>query len=184
MNKVNYDDYFLTLAYLVAQRSPDPSSKCGAVLVAKDRRILSTGYNGPIRGSDDDRVPLTRPEKYPHMLHGEENCILAYNGSAYDLEDSTIYVTGQPCHKCLRMIIQKGIRNIVYTDGNQTVLQDAAEKAICELMLSYSDKVTVRVVDNSREIVNLLERTQTYLKLKNVDKFAYSPVLDDLIDKK
>ena len=183
MHKIDYDDYFLTLAYVIAQRSIDPSSKCGAVLVAKDRRILSTGYNGPIRGSDDERIPLERPAKYAHMLHGEENCILAYNGSAQDLEGSTMYVTGQPCHKCLRMIIQKGIRNIVYTDGNKTVLVDTAEKAISELMLSYTTGVNVRMVDNSHKIVNLLERTQTYIKLKNRDKFIYSPIVDDLIEK-
>lgn len=182
--KVNYDDYFLSMCYLVAQRSIDPSTKCGAVLVSKDHRILSTGYNGPIKGSDDGRIPLSRPEKYPHLLHAEENCILAYNGSFQDLDGAVMYVTGQPCHKCLRMIIQKGIRNIVYTDGNQTVMQDTAEKAICELMLDYTAGVVTRVVDNSDSIVRLLETTQTYIKLKNKDKFIYSSTLEDFIGKK
>lgn len=85
MTKPNYDDYFLTMSYLVAQRSIDPSTKCGAVLVSADKRILSTGYNGPIRGVDDAKIPLTRPEKYPHFIHAEENAVLAYFGSKQEL---------------------------------------------------------------------------------------------------
>lgn len=171
MNKINYDDYFLCMCYLVAMRSIDPSTKCGAVLVSKDYKVLSTGYNGPLKGSNDDLVPLERPAKYAHLLHAEENCILAYNGCAQDLIGSIMYVTGKPCHKCLRMIIQKGIRNIVYTDGNQAIMQDEAEKAIVDLMLSYSPPVTIRVVDNSSQIHALLGTTQSYIKSKNHTKF-------------
>lgn len=100
MSKVNYDDYFLAMCYLVAMRSIDPSTKCGAVLVSKEHKILSTGYNGPIRGVDDTMVPLERPAKYAHFLHAEENCLLAYNGSSQDLVGATMYFTGAPCHKC------------------------------------------------------------------------------------
>ena len=64
-----WDEYYLTIAYVVAQRSFDPSSKCGCVLVSRDGRVLSTGYNGPIKGSIDSKIPLTRPEKYCHMIH-------------------------------------------------------------------------------------------------------------------
>jgi len=172
MNKINYDDYFLTIAYVVAQRSPDPSTKCGAVLVSKENRILSTGYNGPIKGSDDRLVPLERPAKYAHLLHSEENCLLAYSGCSQDLEGSTMYVTGAPCHNCLRMILQKGVTNIVYTNGNLAVMQDSAEQDICKLILSYSKDVKVRVVGNLPEIVSLLKKTESYIINKNLDKFA------------
>ena len=63
------DTYYLSIAYVVAQASFDPSSKCGSVIVSTDGRILSTGYNGPIKGSIDEEIPLTRPEKYSHFIH-------------------------------------------------------------------------------------------------------------------
>ena len=168
---MSYDDYFLTMAYLVAQRSIDPSSKCGAVLVSSEKRVLSTGYNGPLRGADDSMIPLERPAKYAHFLHGEENCILAYNGCIQDLGSATIYVTGAPCHKCLRMILQKGIRNIVYTNANKTVMHDAEEAERCRLMLSYIDGVNIKILDNLPQIIGLLQITEGYIVNKNPDAF-------------
>jgi len=79
--------------------------------------VLATGYNGPITGSRDADVPITRPEKYFYFIHSEENCLLAYNGSKQDLYNAVIYVTGVPCHRCLRMILQKGIRKIIHSDN-------------------------------------------------------------------
>jgi len=168
-----YTDYFLTLAYLVAMRSIDPSTKCGAVLVSADKRILATGYNGPLRGADDSKVPLTRPEKYPHMIHAEENCLLAYSGSTQDLEGSTMYVTGKPCHKCLRMILQKGIRNIVVTKGNQTVMHDDVEEKVCQSLLDILpiDSVNYHTINNVRDIHKLLQKTMDYIVEKNPDAF-------------
>lgn len=171
MTKPDYDEYFLTMCYVVAMRSIDPSTKCGAVLVSKEHKILSTGYNGPIRGSVDEAIPLTRPEKYAHLLHAEENCLLAYNGSHQDLENATMYVTGAPCHKCLRMILQKGIRNIVYTDGNLAVMQDTTEHQICQLMKNYvRGNINIRIVKNLPDIVALLDVTKAYIKDKNPGK--------------
>lgn len=172
LDKPLYVDYFLTLANLVAQRSIDPSSKCGAVLVAADKRILSTGYNGPLRGADDSKVPLTRPEKYPHMIHAEENAILSFSGSASDLIGSTIYITGRPCHKCLRMILQKGIRNIV-AGGSGTVMHNAEEEAICRSILDTLpiDEVNYQVLNNAPDIVKLLHKTADYVVKKNPSAF-------------
>lgn len=167
MNKINYDNYFLSIAHVVAQRSIDPSTKCGAVLVSADHRILSTGYNGPIKQSNDEMVPLTRPEKYDHIIHAEENCLLSYNGCYQDLMNSTIYITGSPCHNCLRMIIQKGIKNIVYSNSKLAVMQTDSEQKVCELMLSYSNKVNIKRVDNLKDILEVLNVTSNYIKEKN-----------------
>lgn len=152
-------------------RSIDPSTKCGAVLVSKQKKILSTGYNGPIKGSQDHVVPLIRPAKYAHILHAEENCLLAYNGSNQDLEGATIYVTSRPCHKCLRMILQKGIKHIVYGEGNLGVMQDSDEKEIVDQMLQYSPAVDIRSVNNLEQVMQMLSDTQTYIKKKNPDRF-------------
>lgn len=166
MNKVSYDDYFLTLAFLVAQRSIDPSTKCGAVLVSSDKRILSTGYNGPIKGVDDSVIPLTRPEKYAHFLHAEENCLLAYSGSKQDLEGATMYVTGNPCHKCLRMILQKGIKSIIVS-SNPTVMHDDKEEMVCQFILNYTPGVARVERANLTNVLNLLDQTRSYIINKN-----------------
>jgi len=171
-NKISYDDYFLSICFLIAQRSIDPSTKCGAVLVSADKRILSTGYNGPIKGSKDELVPLERPAKYAHMIHSEENCLLSYFGSAQDLIDSTIYITGAPCHDCLRKILQKGIYKIVYPDGNLAVMQDQEEQNICKLMSVYGPPFETRILSNLPNVVGILEQTQTYIYQKNPGKFA------------
>jgi len=167
MDKISYDDYFLTMCYLVAQRSPDPSTKCGAVLVSADKRILSTGYNGPIKGADDTQVPLERPAKYAHILHAEENCVIAYNGSSQDLVGATMYVTGRPCHNCLRIILQKGIKIITATDGNHTVMHDDTEEKLCQQMLGYVPGITMTAVPNIDKVLALLDTTKKYIYEKN-----------------
>ena len=169
--KPNWDVYYLTQCFLVAQRSLDPNTKCGAIIVSKDNRVLSQGYNGPLRGSKDDMIPLTRPEKYFHMIHSEENAILSYNGSYQDIEGSTIYITGSPCHKCLRMIIQKGIKNIVYPRFPITKCQDEADVKAADLMIEYlTNKVNIREVNCMGDIFNLFDQTKNYMTDKIYDK--------------
>jgi dCMP deaminase len=125
--KVDWDTYFIAQCFLVSMRSIDPSTKHGSVIVDKYNRILATGYNGPIRGINDSLVPLTRPEKYPFIPHAEENALLSLGVPI--LEDGKIYVTGKPCHKCLRMILQKGIRHIVYGPLGSKCVDEEDQKA-------------------------------------------------------
>jgi dCMP deaminase len=127
VEKIDWDTYFIAQCFLISMRSIDPSTKHGCVIVDKYNRILATGYNGPIRGMDDTKVPLTRPEKYPFFPHAEENAILSM--SIPILEDGKIYVTGRPCHKCMRMILQKGIRHIVYGPLGSKCVDDEDQRA-------------------------------------------------------
>ena len=138
MKRTDWDAYFLTIAYLVSMRSIDTSTKCGAVLVSKDNRILSTGYNGPIRGMNDVEVPMTRPIKYYYMVHSEMNALLAYNGSYNDIQGATCYVTGEPCHDCLRSLLQKGVKRIVYSDSNLAFMSKNKED---ELIKARQDMI-------------------------------------------
>jgi len=160
------DTYYLTLAFVAAQRSFDPSSKCGCIIVSKCGRVLSTGYNGPLKGSDDTKIPLTRPEKYYHMLHSEENALLAYDGSAEDIRSATAYVTGRPCHKCLRMLIQKGIIRIVYGKNNTLVI-DQADFDAQTLMLEYCQGIEMVEMDTNDDVQSLLNTTDKYIGIKN-----------------
>lgn len=160
----SWDIYYMTLAYIVAQRSFDPSSKCGCVLVSKDNRLLSTGYNGPIRGSKDEDVPLTRPDKYSFMIHSEENSLLAYNGSYQDIQKSRAYITGRPCTTCLRMLIQKGIVEVIYGTDSIKMLDDKMMKTEEKMIKGRSDFI-IRQMGTSA-IQELLRKTDKYIDKK------------------
>ncbi len=114
---IGWDEYFMGVALLSAQRSKDPSTQVGACIVSRDRKIVGVGYNGFPKGCDDDSFPWERDgeflaTKYPFVCHAELNAIL--NSISRDLSDCTIYVALFPCNECAKAIIQSGIREVVY----------------------------------------------------------------------
>lgn len=105
---------FMEVAELVSTWSKDPSTKVGAIVVGPDREIRSTGYNGLVRGVDDDKPErLERPTKYDFFEHAERNAV--YNACLIgaSLKGCVIYVTSMPCPDCARAIIQSGIKMVV-----------------------------------------------------------------------
>lgn len=133
-SRPEWDTYFLSLAQVVATRSPD-TTQHGCVIVDAQRRIVSTGYNGPVRGLIDDLVPRTRPEKYDWMIHAEDNAVLF---AREDLRGATAYVTGHPCAACCRRLLQVGVRRIVCGDRFSQCVT-AEERAACAEMCSQLD---------------------------------------------
>lgn len=127
----------LTIAFAIARRSVDPSTKHGCVIVSMDNRLLSAGYNGPIKGANDENLLTSRPQKYYLWIHAEENALLAYSGAQQDIVGSRAYVTGHPCHKCLRMMIQRGLSRVVFceTKSTESVMMTEEEKEACRLVL-------------------------------------------------
>ena len=116
---LSWDEYFMGIAKLSALRSKDPSTQVGACIVSNDNRILSIGYNGAPNGFNDDEFPWARvgknlETKYPYVCHAELNAILNYRGSKKDLENAKIYVDLFPCNECAKIIIQSGIKEVVY----------------------------------------------------------------------
>ena len=116
---LKWDEYFMAIAKLSAMRSKDPSTQVGACIVSSDNRILSIGYNGAPNGFDDDKFPWGREgknldTKYLYVCHAEMNAILNYRGSKKDLEDAKLYVYLFPCNECAKIIIQSGIKKIIY----------------------------------------------------------------------
>lgn len=110
----NWDSRFMHIARSVALWSKDPSRKVSAIAV-KDRRVLSTGYNGFPRGVADTEERLNNRElKYKFIVHGEMNCILNAAREGVSLEGATIYVTRLPvCGDCAKAIAQCGIKRVV-----------------------------------------------------------------------
>ena len=117
---ISWDEYFMSIAKLSAMRSKDPSTQVGACIVSNDNRILSIGYNGAPNGFSDEEFPWAREgnnldTKYPYVCHAEMNAILNYRGSKKDLENAKIYVDLFPCNECAKIIIQSGIKEVIYS---------------------------------------------------------------------
>ena len=108
---MSWPQRFMELAALVASWSKDPSTQVGAVIVDGSNRIVSLGYNGPPRCTDDSAVAY-REVKLLRTLHAEENAIL-FGG---DVSDCTLYVTHPPCAHCAAVMIQVGIAAVVWPD--------------------------------------------------------------------
>ena len=116
---ITWDEYFMGIALLSSYRSKDPSTQVGACIVSKDNRILSIGYNGTPNGIDDEYFPWNREgefldSKYAYVCHAELNAIANFRGNTKDLEDAKMYVTLFPCNECTKLIIQNGIKEIIY----------------------------------------------------------------------
>ena len=128
-NYITWEEYFMAVAKLSANRSKDPSTQVGACIVNDDKKILSLGYNGMPIGMNDENAPWDREgeylnTKYPYVCHSELNAIL--NARGINLTGATIYVTLFPCNECAKAIIQSGIKKVIYesdkyadTDGTK-----------------------------------------------------------------
>lgn len=140
-DKLNiWDSRFLSLADHISCWSKDPSTKTGAVIVDRDRRIISTGYNGFPRGVTDSHSRLSdRAEKYKFVVHADANAVLTAKG---DLSDCTIYVTPlPPCCECTKMIIQAGISRVVCRVFRDSAMETrwAESVAASRIMLAEAD---------------------------------------------
>ena len=108
-----FDHSYLEMAAIWAQNSYCKRRKVGALLV-KDRMIISDGYNGTPSGFENicEEDGVTKP----YVLHAEANAITKVAKSGNSSEGATLYVTASPCLECSKLIIQAGIKRVVYRD--------------------------------------------------------------------
>jgi dCMP deaminase len=121
-----WDEYFLDITRLVASRSTCLRRRVGALLV-RDKRILSTGYNGAPRGlrhcleigclRDRLGVPSGQRHELCRALHAEQNAIIQAALHGVSVDGAALYCTNQPCVICSKMLINSGIRRIVFAHG-------------------------------------------------------------------
>uniref|UniRef100_A0A3P9QF97 Deoxycytidylate deaminase n=1 Tax=Poecilia reticulata TaxID=8081 RepID=A0A3P9QF97_POERE len=115
---LEWPEYFMAVAFLSAQRSKDPNSQVGACIVNQENKIVGIGYNGMPNGCDDDLLPWSRSAddrlntKYPYVCHAELNAIM--NKNSADVKGCTMYVALFPCNECAKLIIQAGLKEVVY----------------------------------------------------------------------
>lgn len=155
-----WDTYFMTLCFLIAQRSIDPNTKHGTVVVDEDHNILATGYNSPPRNCVDDIIPLTRPEKYSVLLHAEEAAIVNAARNGIRLKDSIFYITGEPCIECLRKILSVGAKKVIY-GGVQSKCLDEKDKKLKKIIMQGQSLIIEEFIYDWA-INNLLKTTEYY----------------------
>ncbi len=122
----SWDEYFMEIACLVAQRSTCLRRKVGAVLV-KDKHVLATGYNGVPSGlrhcleigciREKNKIPSGQRHELCRGLHAEMNVLIQSAKFGVSIENSTIYSTTHPCILCAKMIINAGIKKVVISEG-------------------------------------------------------------------
>lgn len=151
----SWDTSFLLSATLWSKRSHDMQTQCGCVLV-KNKRIISTGYNGFMCGIDDSVLPRTRPDKYPFMIHAEANAIFNAAKNGVSTVGATCYVTAVPCLNCLQMLHQCGISEIVFSDISSPKMEIYSEKYDRVLKL-IQDTINVRYVPKDSLETDTLE---------------------------
>jgi dCMP deaminase len=122
----SWDEYFIKIAALVSERSTCLRHHVGAIIV-KDRRVLTTGYNGAPAGTKDClelgclrnalNIPSGERHEICRAIHAEQNAIIQAAKHGEDVSGATIYCTHSPCIICAKMIINAGIKKIItYSD--------------------------------------------------------------------
>lgn len=150
----SWDEYFMQMAELTAQRSTCLRRNVGAVIV-QDKHVIATGYNGAPKGvphcaelggclREKMGIPSGERHELCRALHAEQNAIIQAATLAQSIEGATIYITHQPCIICAKMIINAGIKKIIVKEG-------------------YPDEMSVKMLDEAGlKIVMLDEETESY----------------------
>lgn len=141
-----WDEYFMKMAALTAERSTCLRRQVGAVIV-RDKHIIATGYNGAPRGlahcdeleggclRERLGIPSGQRHELCRALHAEQNAIIQAATMGNSIEGGTIYITHQPCLICAKMIINAGIKRIVLQEGypdkmSEDILAEAGLKIV------------------------------------------------------
>lgn len=121
--RIEWNEYFMKMAFLAAERSSCRRRKIGAVIV-KDRQVLSTGYNGASRGikdclelgclRDQQEIKSGKNHEICRAVHAEQNAIIQAAVHGVSIKDATVYCTHSPCILCAKMLINARIKKYYY----------------------------------------------------------------------
>src|SRR3954468_6003047 len=113
--RVSWDEYFMNIAQVVASRSTCPRKYVGSVIV-REKTILSTGYNGSIRGMPhcSDVGHMMEDDHCVAAIHAEANAVIQAAKNGVMIDGATNYVTASPCWPCFKMLANSGVRRICY----------------------------------------------------------------------
>lgn len=153
---LDWDSYFMNIAILASFRSKD-STKVGAV-ITRDNKILGVGYNGFPAGVDESLLPterhgLLQNVKYAYTVHAELNAIL--NTVAHDISGGCVYVTLFPCCRCMSILMQKKISEIVYlSDKHHNESEYIASRKLLGLSNINARQFSGNVIIDSEFYIN------------------------------
>jgi len=127
-SRLDWDEYFMSIALLASQRSPCKRLNVGSVIV-KNNRLISMGYNGYISGAP--HISRVKDNHEQSIIHSEINAITDCAKRGASLEGANIYVTHFPCINCFRTITACGIKEIIYLEDykNDPIIQELASDA-------------------------------------------------------
>ena len=134
-----WDQYFMGLSHYASIRSHDEQTKVGCVIVNNENHVLSMGYNGFPKGVDDSGLPTKRPEKYPFMVHAEENAVS--NLVAISGDELKIYLTHYPCHRCAKLLWQNNVKKWFVEEKNLVVSYTSDDKKVYNLLIDNGLKI-------------------------------------------
>lgn len=149
--RASWDEYFMRIAQQAASRSTCDRKHVGAVIV-RDKTVLSTGYNGSIRGLPhcDDVGHMMENGHCVATVHAEANAIIqaARNGTSIDKAD--IYITASPCWNCFKLIANSGIRRIFYLEfyRDEKILTVAKQAGIELIQVEMGGEERDAVIEN------------------------------------
>lgn len=125
-DRPSWDEYFMSITELVAQRSTCMRRRVGAILV-RDKHIISTGYNGAPKNvshcaavgclREQQGVPSGERHELCRGLHAEQNAIIQAASHGVSIDGAVLYCTNSPCSICSKMLINAGIKKIYYREG-------------------------------------------------------------------
>lgn len=146
-----WNEYFMSIAGVLAERSSCDRAYVGAVMVNNDNRIIATGYNGSVGSKTpqcDDIGHIMRDGHCIATLHAEINCIAYCAREGIPLKDSKIYVTHFPCLNCTKALIQSGIRAIYYLDDYRV-----DDYALELLHMNHIETIKLNLSDKENQLV-------------------------------
>ncbi|KAK6172975.1 hypothetical protein SNE40_016520 [Patella caerulea] len=170
---LEWPDYFMAIAFLSAQRSKDPRTQVGACIVNQEKKIVGIGYNGMPNGCDDDSMPWGRNSqdilktKRLFVCHAELNAVL--NKNSADVKNCTIYVALFPCNECAKVVIQSGIKEVVYYSDKYG---DKAEFKASRIMFEKANIICRQHIPSQKQITidfNTIEKI-TDQNIEDLDK--------------
>jgi dCMP deaminase len=127
IDRLDWDEYFLSIAFLISSRSACNRLKVGSV-ITKDNRILAAGYNGFIPGAP--HISRVREGREMATIHSEVNAISDAAKRGVNISGAKIYITHYPCINCFKSIVSSGINEIVYHSdyNNDNLVQELAQE--------------------------------------------------------
>ncbi len=155
--RASWDEYFMKIAMIVAERSTCRRHHVGAVIV-KNKRILTTGYNGAAKGlkdcielgclRDENDIESGKNHEICRAIHAEQNAIIQAGLHGVNIEASTIYCTHPPCILCAKMLINAGVKRFVtYGEYPDKAALELLKEANIEFIKVEKPKTEIYVLD-------------------------------------